>query len=139
MPPKCPAMLPSFAKKTRKSLTLEVKLDIIHRHERGGKTNSIAHHHFDSIYCLYYFLVHNLRSCKLHTHQLVTITLISNWLGITPYEAGGSDCGTLARLEWAGSKPLPVFAPLQPLPSSSPITPSGRYVIMLSECPSIML
>ncbi|MPD01338.1 hypothetical protein E2C01_096859 [Portunus trituberculatus] len=38
MPPKCPAtspaMLPSVAKKTRKSLTHEVKLDIIHRHER---------------------------------------------------------------------------------------------------------
>ncbi|MPC27318.1 hypothetical protein E2C01_020486 [Portunus trituberculatus] len=37
MPPKhpatSPAMLPSIAKKTRKSLTLEVKLDIIHRHE----------------------------------------------------------------------------------------------------------
>ncbi|MPC20920.1 hypothetical protein E2C01_013883 [Portunus trituberculatus] len=35
MPPKRPAtsptMLPSFAKKTRKSLTLEVKLDITHR------------------------------------------------------------------------------------------------------------
>ncbi|MPC75342.1 hypothetical protein E2C01_069728 [Portunus trituberculatus] len=34
LPPKYPAMLPSVAKKTRKSLTLEVKLDIIHRHER---------------------------------------------------------------------------------------------------------
>ncbi|MPC75723.1 CENPB DNA-binding domain-containing protein 1 [Portunus trituberculatus] len=49
MPPKCtvtsPAMSPSVAKKTRKSLTLEVKLDIIHRHERGKKTNSIAHYH----------------------------------------------------------------------------------------------
>ncbi|MPC96004.1 hypothetical protein E2C01_091238 [Portunus trituberculatus] len=37
MPPKHPAtnpaMSPSVAKKTRKSLTLEVKLDIIHRHE----------------------------------------------------------------------------------------------------------
>ncbi|MPC67934.1 hypothetical protein E2C01_062121 [Portunus trituberculatus] len=33
MPPKRPAMLPSIAKKTTKSLTLEVKLDIIHRHE----------------------------------------------------------------------------------------------------------
>ncbi|MPC73498.1 Dolichyl-diphosphooligosaccharide--protein glycosyltransferase subunit [Portunus trituberculatus] len=38
-------MLLSIAKKTRKSLTLEVKLDIIYRHERGEKTNSIAHHH----------------------------------------------------------------------------------------------
>ncbi|MPC90292.1 CENPB DNA-binding domain-containing protein 1 [Portunus trituberculatus] len=49
MPPKwpttSPAMLPSIAKKTRKSLTHKVKLDIIHRHERGEKTNSIAHHH----------------------------------------------------------------------------------------------
>ncbi|MPC70321.1 CENPB DNA-binding domain-containing protein 1 [Portunus trituberculatus] len=48
MPPKRPAtshtMLPSIAK-TRKSLTLEVKLDIIYRHERGEKTNSIARHH----------------------------------------------------------------------------------------------
>ncbi|MPC15576.1 hypothetical protein E2C01_008375 [Portunus trituberculatus] len=34
LPPKRPAMLPSVTKKTRKSLTLEVKLDIIHRHER---------------------------------------------------------------------------------------------------------
>ncbi|MPC69120.1 CENPB DNA-binding domain-containing protein 1 [Portunus trituberculatus] len=49
MPPKhpatSPAMSPSVAKKTRKSLTLEVKLDIIHRHERGEKTNSIARYH----------------------------------------------------------------------------------------------
>ncbi|MPC83245.1 CENPB DNA-binding domain-containing protein 1 [Portunus trituberculatus] len=49
MPPKrpatSPAMLPSVAKKTRKSLTLEAKLDIIHRHERSEKTNSIAGHH----------------------------------------------------------------------------------------------
>ncbi|MPC31483.1 hypothetical protein E2C01_024773 [Portunus trituberculatus] len=45
-------MSPSVAKKTRKSLTLEVKLDIIHRHEKGEKTNSIARHHLDSIYSL---------------------------------------------------------------------------------------
>ncbi|MPC89039.1 CENPB DNA-binding domain-containing protein 1 [Portunus trituberculatus] len=45
MPPKRPAMSPSVGKKTRKSLTLEVKLDIIHRQERGEKTNSIARHH----------------------------------------------------------------------------------------------
>ncbi|MPC21926.1 CENPB DNA-binding domain-containing protein 1 [Portunus trituberculatus] len=49
MPPKhpatSPAMSPSVAKKTRKSLTLEAKLDIIHRQERGEKTNSIARHH----------------------------------------------------------------------------------------------
>ncbi|MPC39025.1 CENPB DNA-binding domain-containing protein 1 [Portunus trituberculatus] len=49
MPPKrpatSPAMSPSIAKKTRKSFTLEVKLDIIHRHERGEKTNGIAHNH----------------------------------------------------------------------------------------------
>ncbi|MPC93059.1 CENPB DNA-binding domain-containing protein 1 [Portunus trituberculatus] len=49
MPPKCPAtspaMSPSIVKKTRKSLTLEVKLDIVHRHEREEKTNSIARHH----------------------------------------------------------------------------------------------
>ncbi|MPC68367.1 CENPB DNA-binding domain-containing protein 1 [Portunus trituberculatus] len=50
MPPKrsatSPAMSPSVAKKKRKSLTLEVKLDIIHRHEKGEKTiNSIACHH----------------------------------------------------------------------------------------------
>ncbi|MPC53112.1 hypothetical protein E2C01_046997 [Portunus trituberculatus] len=38
MPPKRPAMSPSVAKKTRKSLILKVKLDIIHRHERGEKT-----------------------------------------------------------------------------------------------------
>ncbi|MPC49420.1 hypothetical protein E2C01_043220 [Portunus trituberculatus] len=38
-------MSPSVAKKTRKSLTLKVKLDIIHRHKRGQKTNSIACHH----------------------------------------------------------------------------------------------
>ncbi|MPC70618.1 hypothetical protein E2C01_064872 [Portunus trituberculatus] len=38
LPPKCPAMWPSVPKKTRMSLTLEVKLDIIHRHERGEKT-----------------------------------------------------------------------------------------------------
>ncbi|MPC29178.1 hypothetical protein E2C01_022399 [Portunus trituberculatus] len=45
---------------TRKSLTFEVKLDIIHRHEKGKKTNSIARHHLDSIYCLYYFQVSRL-------------------------------------------------------------------------------
>ncbi|MPC75394.1 hypothetical protein E2C01_069781 [Portunus trituberculatus] len=45
MPPKRPAMPPSVAKKTRKSLTLEVKLDIIHGHERGEKTNSIVSLH----------------------------------------------------------------------------------------------
>ncbi|MPC74683.1 CENPB DNA-binding domain-containing protein 1 [Portunus trituberculatus] len=49
MPPKhlatSPAMFPSIAKKTRKSLTDEVKVDIIHRHERGEKTNSIARPH----------------------------------------------------------------------------------------------
>ncbi|MPC10861.1 hypothetical protein E2C01_003505 [Portunus trituberculatus] len=37
MPPKCPATTPamslSVAKTTRKSLTLKVKLDSIHRHE----------------------------------------------------------------------------------------------------------
>ncbi|MPD01244.1 hypothetical protein E2C01_096763 [Portunus trituberculatus] len=41
MPPRRPttslAMSPCFAKKPRKSLTLEVKLDIIPRHERGEK------------------------------------------------------------------------------------------------------
>ncbi|MPC30311.1 CENPB DNA-binding domain-containing protein 1 [Portunus trituberculatus] len=46
MPPKRPATSPtmsfSIAKKNRKSLTLKVKLDIIHRHE---KTSSIARHH----------------------------------------------------------------------------------------------
>ncbi|MPC36290.1 CENPB DNA-binding domain-containing protein 1 [Portunus trituberculatus] len=49
MPPKRPAigpvMSPSVAKKTRKSLTLKVKLDFIHRHERNKKTNIIARHH----------------------------------------------------------------------------------------------
>ncbi|MPC84173.1 hypothetical protein E2C01_078901 [Portunus trituberculatus] len=34
-------MSPSIAKKTKKSLTLEVKLDIIHRHKRGEKTNRL--------------------------------------------------------------------------------------------------
>ncbi|MPC96984.1 hypothetical protein E2C01_092270 [Portunus trituberculatus] len=38
LPPKRPAMWPSLPKKTRISLTLEMKLDIIHRHERGDKT-----------------------------------------------------------------------------------------------------
>ncbi|MPC32780.1 CENPB DNA-binding domain-containing protein 1 [Portunus trituberculatus] len=42
-PATSPTMSPSVAK-TRKSLTHEVKLDIIHRYERGEKTNSIAHH-----------------------------------------------------------------------------------------------
>ncbi|MPC95166.1 CENPB DNA-binding domain-containing protein 1 [Portunus trituberculatus] len=49
MPPKhpatSPAMSPSVAKMIRKSLTHKVKLDIIHRHKRGKKTNSIAYHH----------------------------------------------------------------------------------------------
>ncbi|MPC68398.1 hypothetical protein E2C01_062598 [Portunus trituberculatus] len=36
-PPKRPAMSPSIAKKKWKSLTLEVKLDIINRHEGGEK------------------------------------------------------------------------------------------------------
>ncbi|MPC87938.1 CENPB DNA-binding domain-containing protein 1 [Portunus trituberculatus] len=40
-----PSMLPSITKKTRKSLTREVKVDIIHRYERGKKTNSIDRHH----------------------------------------------------------------------------------------------
>ncbi|MPC91220.1 hypothetical protein E2C01_086241 [Portunus trituberculatus] len=64
MPPKCPAtsptMLRSIAKKKRKSLTLEVKLDIYYSQTRGEKTNSIARHHLDSIYCLYYFQVSRL-------------------------------------------------------------------------------
>ncbi|MPC45606.1 hypothetical protein E2C01_039309 [Portunus trituberculatus] len=34
MPPKHPAMSLSIAQKTKKCLTLKVKLDIIHRHER---------------------------------------------------------------------------------------------------------
>ncbi|MPC40462.1 Guanine nucleotide-binding protein G(i) subunit alpha [Portunus trituberculatus] len=49
MPPKrpatSPAMSPSVAEMIRKSLTHEVKLAIIHRHERGEKTNSIARYH----------------------------------------------------------------------------------------------
>ncbi|MPC40364.1 hypothetical protein E2C01_033920 [Portunus trituberculatus] len=49
MPPKrpatSPAMSPSVARKTSKSLTHKVKLDIMHRHKRGEKTNSIARHH----------------------------------------------------------------------------------------------
>ncbi|MPC10398.1 hypothetical protein E2C01_003031 [Portunus trituberculatus] len=39
---KRPAMLPSVAKKTRKSLTLEVKLHIIHRHERTEQLHKIV-------------------------------------------------------------------------------------------------
>ncbi|MPC95265.1 hypothetical protein E2C01_090467 [Portunus trituberculatus] len=50
----------SIAKKTRKSPTFKVKVDVIHRHEKGEKTNSIARHHIDSIYCLYYFQVSRL-------------------------------------------------------------------------------
>ncbi|MPC26959.1 hypothetical protein E2C01_020110 [Portunus trituberculatus] len=42
MPPKCPAMSFNIAKKTRKSLTLEVKLDIIHRHERLAQPTAEA-------------------------------------------------------------------------------------------------
>ncbi|MPC41213.1 hypothetical protein E2C01_034800 [Portunus trituberculatus] len=38
-------MSPSIAKKTRKSLILKVKLDIIHSYERDEITNSIARHH----------------------------------------------------------------------------------------------
>ncbi|MPC98124.1 hypothetical protein E2C01_093477 [Portunus trituberculatus] len=49
MPPKrlatSLAMSPSVAKKKRNSLILKVKLDNIHRHERGEKSNSIARHH----------------------------------------------------------------------------------------------
>ncbi|MPC66027.1 hypothetical protein E2C01_060169 [Portunus trituberculatus] len=55
MPPKRPAMSSSVAKKTRKSLTLKVKLDIIHRHERGEKTNSIASHHGLTPSTVYHF------------------------------------------------------------------------------------
>ncbi|MPC36714.1 hypothetical protein E2C01_030182 [Portunus trituberculatus] len=40
-PATSPAMLPSIAKKTRKSLTLEVKLDIIHSHE--GQQTLLTH------------------------------------------------------------------------------------------------
>ncbi|MPC09755.1 hypothetical protein E2C01_002376 [Portunus trituberculatus] len=67
IPPKRPATSPAMSpKKKRKSFTLEVKLDIIHRHERGQKTNGIAHHHLDSIYCLYYFQVSRpYLPCKL--------------------------------------------------------------------------
>ncbi|MPC89953.1 hypothetical protein E2C01_084918 [Portunus trituberculatus] len=84
MPSKRPAMSPSIAK-TRKSLTLEVKLDIIHRHERGEKTNSIAHHHLDSIYCLLFSsqqtllrrLVRPYLPCKLkEPPELVTLQWI---------------------------------------------------------------
>ncbi|MPC30312.1 hypothetical protein E2C01_023573 [Portunus trituberculatus] len=53
-------MLRSVAKKTRKSLTLEVKLDIIHRLERGEKTNSIASHHGLTPSTVYYFEVSRL-------------------------------------------------------------------------------
>ncbi|MPC98895.1 hypothetical protein E2C01_094281 [Portunus trituberculatus] len=59
LPPKRSAMWPSVSKKTRKSLTLEVKLDIIHRHERQ-ENYSNAHHHLASIYCPYYFQVSRL-------------------------------------------------------------------------------
>ncbi|MPC22877.1 hypothetical protein E2C01_015905 [Portunus trituberculatus] len=46
MPPKPPTTSPAIvAKKTRKSLTLKVKLDITYSQTRGKKTNSIAHHH----------------------------------------------------------------------------------------------
>ncbi|MPC60009.1 hypothetical protein E2C01_054044 [Portunus trituberculatus] len=55
MPPKHPAMSPSIAKKTRKSFTLEVKLDIIHRRERGEKTNSMASHHGLTPFIVYLF------------------------------------------------------------------------------------
>ncbi|MPC34965.1 hypothetical protein E2C01_028370 [Portunus trituberculatus] len=44
-PATSPAMSPSVAKKKRKTLPHEVKLDIIHRHDRGKKTNSIARYH----------------------------------------------------------------------------------------------
>ncbi|MPC60393.1 hypothetical protein E2C01_054437 [Portunus trituberculatus] len=57
---KRPAMSPSVAKKTRKSLTLEVKLDIIRRHERGEKTNSIASHHGLTPSTVYHFQVGRL-------------------------------------------------------------------------------
>ncbi|MPC88658.1 Sodium-coupled neutral amino acid transporter 9 [Portunus trituberculatus] len=57
MPPKRPAMSPSIAKKTGKCLTLEVKLDIIHRHERGEKTNSIASYHGLTPSTVYHFQV----------------------------------------------------------------------------------
>ncbi|MPD02071.1 Vacuolar protein sorting-associated protein 45 [Portunus trituberculatus] len=60
MPPKRPAISPSVAKKTRKSLTLEVKLDIIHRHERVKKTNSIASHHGLTPSTVYHFQVSKL-------------------------------------------------------------------------------
>ncbi|MPD06606.1 hypothetical protein E2C01_102427 [Portunus trituberculatus] len=63
LPPKRPAMWPSVAKKTRKSLTLKVKLDnIIHRHKKRENYSiaSIARHHLAYIYCLYYFQVSRL-------------------------------------------------------------------------------
>ncbi|MPC72149.1 hypothetical protein E2C01_066443 [Portunus trituberculatus] len=64
MPPKhpatSPAMSPSIAKKTRKSLTLEVKLDIIHRNKRGKKTNSIACHYGLTPSTVYHFQVSRL-------------------------------------------------------------------------------
>ncbi|MPC49124.1 CENPB DNA-binding domain-containing protein 1 [Portunus trituberculatus] len=44
-PATSPIISPNVAKKTWKSVTLEVKLDIIHRHERGEKTNSIVRYH----------------------------------------------------------------------------------------------
>ncbi|MPC97693.1 hypothetical protein E2C01_093019 [Portunus trituberculatus] len=59
LPPKRPAMWSSIPKKTRKSLNLKVKVDIIHRHERR-ENYSIAGHHLDSIYCVYYFSVSRL-------------------------------------------------------------------------------
>ncbi|MPC97036.1 hypothetical protein E2C01_092324 [Portunus trituberculatus] len=54
MPPKRPVMSPSIAKKTRKSLTFKVKLDVIHKHERR-ETNSIASHHGLTPSTLYHF------------------------------------------------------------------------------------
>ncbi|MPD04629.1 hypothetical protein E2C01_100327 [Portunus trituberculatus] len=51
-------MWPSVAKKTRKSLTLEVKLDIIHRRER--RENYCNTQCLASIYCLYFFQISRL-------------------------------------------------------------------------------
>ncbi|MPD06935.1 hypothetical protein E2C01_102772 [Portunus trituberculatus] len=69
-------MSPSIAKKTRKSFTLKVRLDIIHRHEGDQKTNNIARHHLDSIYCVLFSSQQTL-PCKLkEPPELVTLQWI---------------------------------------------------------------
>ncbi|MPC09256.1 hypothetical protein E2C01_001859 [Portunus trituberculatus] len=71
MPATSPAMSPSIAKKTRKSLTLKVKLDIIHRHEKSFEQKN-------SLLCCNHHLLLDL--CNLVTQCCIFLEAVTEKL-----------------------------------------------------------